>query len=147
MTTKGRHGDSGLIIGRQTMKPIYDFIDKAGAKPFFVWYAPMMPHEPHNPPQRILKKYQADDRPEKLAKYYAMCEWFDETCGQLLDHLDKKKLRDNTLVIFVIDNGWIQATGTKRGAYGWYAPKRQRWKRLLRSIWQALQPMRIPQDD
>src|SRR5437763_2427680 len=24
MTTKGRHGDDGLIIGRQTMKPIYD---------------------------------------------------------------------------------------------------------------------------
>lgn len=123
MTTKGRHGDDGLAIGRKTMKPIYDFIDKTKDKPFFVLYAPMMPHEPHTPPARLLKKYQAKDRPEKLAKYYAMCEWFDETIGELLSYLDKKKLRDNTLIVFVVDNGWIQATGDTRGTYGWYAPK------------------------
>ena len=34
-----------------------------------------------------------------------MCEWFDETCGQLLDHLDEKKLSDNTVVVYVCDNG------------------------------------------
>src|SRR5688572_10067919 len=57
MTTRGRHGDEGLVIGRQTMKPIYDFIAADPSKPFFVWYAPMLPHEPHNPPERLLKKY------------------------------------------------------------------------------------------
>ncbi len=48
----GRHGDEGLQIGRTTMKPVIDFIDEAAAahKPFFLWYAPMMPHSPHNPP-------------------------------------------------------------------------------------------------
>jgi uncharacterized sulfatase len=46
----GRHGDEGLKIGRNTMQPIYDFIERAEGRPFFVWYAPMMPHEPHNPP-------------------------------------------------------------------------------------------------
>src|SRR5262249_48840849 len=100
MTTKGRHGDDGLAIGRKTMKPIYDFIDNAKGKPFFVWYAPMMPHEPHNPPERLLKKYTAKDRPLKLAKYYAMIEWFDETVGELLAHLDRKKLTNDTLVLF-----------------------------------------------
>src|SRR5688572_2185450 len=123
MTTKGRHGDEGLIIGRQTMQPIYDFIAKREGKPFFLWYAPMMPHEPHNPPQRILRKYESPDRPEKLAKYYAMCEWFDETVGQLLDHLDEKGLRENTIVLFVIDNGWIQETGPVRTTRGNFAPK------------------------
>ena len=43
-----------------------------------------------------------------IAKYYAMCEWFDETCGQLLDYLDVQGVRDNTLVVYVTDNGWIQ---------------------------------------
>src|SRR5947208_2897997 len=57
MTVKGRHGDDGLVIGRKTMKPIYDFIEGRKDRPFFVWYAPMMPHEPHNPPERLLKKY------------------------------------------------------------------------------------------
>lgn len=125
MTTKGRHGDEGLVIGRQTMQPIYDFIDSASAdgKPFFVWYAPMLPHEPHNPPQRLREKYVAPGRPEKLAKYYAMCEWFDETCGQLLAYLDRTGRRDDTLVVFVIDNGWIQETGPTRTTRGWFAPK------------------------
>ena len=123
MTTKGRHGDEGLIIGRRTMQPIYDFIASRGGKPFFLWYAPMMPHEPHNPPQRLLQRYQSPDRPEKLAKYYAMCEWFDETVGQLLDHLDQNNLRDDTIVLFVIDNGWIQETGPVRTTRGNFAPK------------------------
>jgi arylsulfatase A-like enzyme len=123
MTTKGRHGEEGLAIGRQTMQPIYDFIDQSGQTPFFIWYAPMLPHEPHNPPERILAKYRAAGRNEKLAKYWAMCEWFDETCGELLGYLDRKGLRDNTLVVFVVDNGWIQETGGVRTTRGNFAPK------------------------
>lgn len=123
MTTKGRHGDDGLIIGRQTLKPIYDFIEADRTKPFFVWYAPMMPHEPHNPPDRYLKKYAVEGRNPKLAKYFAMCEWFDETCGQLMNYLDEKGLRASTLVVFVVDNGWIQETGATRTTRGWFAPK------------------------
>lgn len=106
----GRHGDDGLTIGRQGLKPVFDFMDAAHAegKPFFVWYAPFLPHTPHDPPEHLLKKYRAEGRPESIAKYYAMCEWFDETCGDLLSHLDRTGLRQNTLVAYVTDNGWIQ---------------------------------------
>lgn len=107
MTTKGRHGDDGLVIGRQTMQPIYDFIAADKTKPFFLWYAPMMPHQPHNPPERILQKYRAAGRDARVAAYWAMCEWFDETVGDLLGYLDRSGLRDNTLVVFVVDNGWV----------------------------------------
>jgi uncharacterized sulfatase len=123
MTTHGRHGEEGLVIGRQTMQPIYDFLDADSAKPFFLWYAPMLPHEPHNPPQQYLDKYAVAGRNLKLAKYYAMCEWFDTTCGQLLDELDRRHLRENTLVVFVVDNGWIQETGETRTTRGNFAPK------------------------
>lgn len=126
---RGRHGDVGLTIGRQGMKPVFDFIDSAGDKPFFVWYAPFLPHTPHNPPKRLLDKYTADDRPLALAKYYAMCEWFDETCGQLLDRLDEKKLAEDTLVVFVTDNGWIQRTPETRLPEGWRQPFAPRSKR------------------
>jgi len=106
----GRHGDDGLKIGRDGMEPIFEFVETAveAEKPFFLWYAPFLPHTPHNPPQRLLKKYQEEGRPETIAKYYAMCDWFDETCGQLLDFIDAKGVRDNTLVVYVTDNGWIQ---------------------------------------
>lgn len=107
----GRHGDDGLVIGREGMEPVFDFIDEAVAaeKPFFVWYAPFLPHTPHNPPQRLFDKYKAKGiASDHVARYYAMVEWFDETCGQLLDKLEKEGLTENTLVVYVGDNGWIQ---------------------------------------
>lgn len=106
----GRHGDAGLAIGRESMQPIFDFMDLAQKekKPFFVWYAPMLPHTPHNPPERILAKYRDKTKSLFEAKYAAMVEWFDETCGNLLDQLEKKGLNENTIVVYVTDNGWIQ---------------------------------------
>src|SRR4051794_3804803 len=116
----GRHGDEGLSIGRQGMKPVLDFIDESSARhtPFFVWYAPMMPHSPHTPPARLLDNYKDHAPSLEVAKYWAMCEWFDETCGTLLDHLDQKGLAENTLVVYVCDNGWIQDPEADR-----YAPR------------------------
>jgi arylsulfatase A-like enzyme len=103
-----RHGDVGLNIGRDGMKPITDFLDHATAekKPFLLWYAPFLPHTPHNPPQRLLKKYTQPGRAADVAKYYAMCEWFDETCGTLLGELKRRGLAENTIVIYICDNGW-----------------------------------------
>jgi arylsulfatase A-like enzyme len=37
-----------------------------------------------------------------------MCEWFDITIGQLMDYVDEKGLSENTLFVYVTDNGWIQ---------------------------------------
>jgi uncharacterized sulfatase len=120
VTKGGRHGDAGLAIGRQTMRPALDFIDRAGAagKPFFLWYAPMLPHSPHNPPERLLATYRDRAPTIEVAKYWACVEWFDETCGQLLDHIDARGLAANTLVVYVADNGWIQDPAADR-----YAPR------------------------
>ena len=122
-TRGGRHGDDGLAIGRQGMQPVFEFIDQCqeDEAPFFVWYAPFLPHTPHNPPARLLDKYREKTDSLPIAKYWAMCEWFDETCGQLLDHLQKRKLQENTLVIYVTDNGWINQRNASR-----YAPKSKR---------------------
>ncbi len=116
----GRHGDDGLKIGRDGIQPIKEFVSTAvkEKKPFFLWFAPFLPHTPHNPPQRLLAKYKTGDRPVTIAKYYAMCEWFDESCGELLQTLDQAGVRDNTLVVYVTDNGWIQ-----NPARNGYAPR------------------------
>ncbi len=107
----GRHGDDGLKIGREGLTPIFDFIDHATTekKPFFVWYAPFLPHTPHTPPEHLFKKYKAKGiASDHIARYYAMVEWFDETCGQLFARLEAKGLAHNTLVVYIGDNGWIQ---------------------------------------
>jgi uncharacterized sulfatase len=106
----GRHGDEGLKIGRQGLTEVLTFLDSARAKgkPFYLWYAPMMPHSPHNPPEALLKRYTGKVASLHVARYWAMCEWFDETCGALLKYLDDHKLAENTIVVFICDNGWIQ---------------------------------------
>lgn len=122
-TRSGRHGDEGLKIGRQGMQPIEDFFDSCATDeaPFYLWYAPFLPHTPHNPPARLLEKYKAKTESVPVAKYWAMCEWFDETCGQLLDSLDRRGLAENTIVIYVTDNGWINQIDASR-----YAPRSKR---------------------
>ncbi|MFD2727666.1 sulfatase family protein [Hyunsoonleella rubra] len=106
----GRHGDYGLEIGRKGLDTINSFVDLSlkEKKPFFLWYAPFLPHRPHNPPKRLFEKYKKKTDSEHLAKYWAMCEWFDETCGQLFDMFEEKGLTENTLFVYVCDNGWAQ---------------------------------------
>ncbi|MEM1354146.1 MAG: sulfatase [Planctomycetota bacterium] len=119
----GRHGDEGLVIGREGMDPIPGFIDQAKAedKPFFIWYAPFLPHTPHTPPQRLFDKYKARVDSPHIARYWAMCEWFDESCGELLDLLEQKGVADNTIVLYICDNGWINQPDRQR-----YAPRSKR---------------------
>jgi uncharacterized sulfatase len=119
----GRHGDEGLKIGREGLQPVFDFLDKAKAdgKPFYLWYAPMMPHSPHNPPERLLAKYRDKTPSIHVARYWAMCEWFDEIIGDLLARLEKNGQARDTLVIYLHDNGWIQDPNSPN-----YAPKSKR---------------------
>jgi uncharacterized sulfatase len=103
-----RHGGAGLAIGRDGLAPITKFIASAGDQPWLVWYAPMLPHTPHTPPAGLLQKYLKLAPSEPVARYWACVEWFDRTCGELLNYLDQQKLREHTIVIYLCDNGWIQ---------------------------------------
>lgn len=120
----GRHGDVGLKIGRQGMAEIADFMDHAikEDKPFFVWYAPFLPHTPHNPPERLLKKYTQEGRAADVAKYYAMCDWFDETCGELVKLVDDRDLTKNTVFLYICDNGWAARSTNDKD------PNQKLWK-------------------
>ena len=83
---------------------------KGRKNPFSFGTLPFLPHTPHNPPERLLKKYQQESRPLDQAKYYAMCEWLDDTVGELIGYLDDQGLKENTLVVFTCDNGWSNAS-------------------------------------
>ncbi len=103
-----RHGGAGLTIGREGMEPIYQFVETARQenKPFFIWYAPLLPHDPHNPPERLLEKYRGRGPTRHAEVYHAMVEWLDETCGELDAWLEKKELKENTVILYLADNGW-----------------------------------------
>lgn len=113
--TAGRHGDAGLDIGRKGMQPIYDFIETAKLenKPFFIWHAPFLPHTPHNPSPKRLAKYKGKGPTPAAEKYFAMVDWLDETTGELDQYLEKNGLKENTVILYLADNGWDAARGYK----------------------------------
>ncbi len=121
---RARHGDWGLMTGRvdyvndipapahpipyaNTVKTVTDFINAqvTADQPFFLWYAPFLPHDPFDPPAGLVAEYTALGLNSTDAKYYANIERFDGGVGAILDHLDAKGIADNTIIIMICDNG------------------------------------------
>jgi len=101
------NGDAGLAIGRETMQPIEAFIEDCGSEqPFLIWYAPFLPHTPHDSPERYQQLYDEDSIPEHKRAYYAAITQFDDTVGKLVHMIESRNLARNTLFVFVVDNGF-----------------------------------------
>ncbi|MDF1825721.1 MAG: sulfatase-like hydrolase/transferase [Verrucomicrobiales bacterium] len=109
------NGDAGLQIGRETMKPIEDFIldCERKAAPWMVWYAPYLPHQPHDSPKKFydMAESMPGVKPHEIP-YFASIAQFDETVGDLIDFVEGNANAENTIFVFVSDNGW--APGEKR---------------------------------
>ena len=73
--------------------------------PFFAYVAFHEPHEPVASPPELVDKYREAARNEDEAHYFANVANVDSAVGKLLQALDQRNLRDNTLVIFTSDNG------------------------------------------
>jgi arylsulfatase A-like enzyme len=96
----------GIRIARETMEPLFSFIDDQSEGPFFVWFAPQLPHLPHNPPAKFREPYASLDQAWFTPGYYASITWFDAAVGQLVRHLEERGLRERTLIVYLADNGW-----------------------------------------
>ncbi len=102
------NGDHGLAIGRQTMQPIADFLNEGTDQPFFIWYAPFLPHVPHDSPPEYdeIAAQRPGVKPHELP-YYASIAQFDATVGTLMQLLDQHDRGGHTIFAFVSDNGWV----------------------------------------
>lgn len=91
------------------------------SQPWFLWLAFNAPHAPFHQPPKDLHSYddlpntQADIRRNPLPYYQAMLEALDTEIGRLLDSIPQY-VRDNTIVIFLGDNG--SPNQVTRGFYG-----------------------------
>jgi arylsulfatase A-like enzyme len=74
------------------------------AKPFFLYLAYYAPHVPLVATDEYLARFP-DDMPERRRTGLAMIAAVDDGVGRILDLLEEKKMRDNTLVFFTSDNG------------------------------------------
>jgi uncharacterized sulfatase len=119
-------------FARIDQNKLWQFLDEfAGKQPMFIWWAPMIPHLPHNPPQPFLDAIDenaiyvqpsmpADKQPEfrkEEKKLLAMNSWFDAEFYKLYKNLSDRKLLDNTLFIFMADNGFSYRGASKSTPY------------------------------
>jgi len=80
---------------------VVDVINQEHQQPFFISYWDYAPHNPIDPPARWAQQY-----PDTVeGRYAALVSTLDENVGKILTALDKKGLTDNTIVIFLSDNG------------------------------------------
>jgi arylsulfatase A-like enzyme len=80
-----------------------DFVSASRDRPFFATIAYNAPHTPLEVPPGSLERYRA--LPDATAKVYAMVTNIDDNLGRLFARLDELKLAENTMVIFITDNG------------------------------------------
>lgn len=86
------------------------FIDANKGRPWFFYLTHHTLHGKVSAPTGLVKKYRAQGAPEAghfNATYLAAIEHLDSSVGRLLAALDKRKLRDDTLVVFLSDNGGV----------------------------------------
>ena len=103
----GPYGDFGLTIGREGLRPIADFLDAHGNEPFFLWFAPLLPHFPFDPPDAYRQLARDPGKNVSAMHYYVMVQWLDGVVGELLDMLEQRHLKEDTLVAFIADNGLL----------------------------------------
>jgi len=121
-------GKTARSFVRKGQDKLFEFVDQVGGKqPMFIWWAPLIPHTPHNPPQKYSDLYdfskmpspqyvQGEDKKgwkkrEQLS--YAMEAWLDDGVSQLVDKLKQAGELENTMFVFVIDNGWCNGRVSK----------------------------------
>lgn len=96
-------------LGRKVpLDPVYEFIDAHADQPFFLWFAPMLPHVPHDASEEYRQRYAERGLVPSAIGYYANITRFDDVVGELISHLEDAGLRERTLVVYLADNGWEQ---------------------------------------
>ena len=98
LTEKGYYTN---LIGDDAIK----LIDRQdGKRPFFLYFASLAPHAPFQAPENYLDRYKSIEDKQRRT-YSAMITDLDDQVGRIVAELDKKGLRDNTIILVASDNG------------------------------------------
>ncbi|PQO43259.1 arylsulfatase [Blastopirellula marina] len=83
--------------------------------PFFAYIVTNAPHSPFVAPKENAERFKQLGFDDSAAGFYGMIENIDENLGVLMQKLDDWKLADNTVVIFMSDNGMSGGVSGKKG--------------------------------
>ncbi|UCH34404.1 MAG: sulfatase-like hydrolase/transferase, partial [Armatimonadota bacterium] len=91
-----------------------DFIRDNRGEPFLAYFSTNAPHSPLEVSEEYSAPYVALGLDEKTARVYGMITNIDENVGRVLELLRELDLDDNTIVIFLTDNGPCASQGPER---------------------------------
>ena len=98
---------TGTFLTEALTQEALKALDKAKdyAQPFYLYMSHYAVHVPIDRDPRYFDKYRLKGLSEKEAAYASLIEGMDNSLGQILAWLDRNGERDNTIVIFMSDNG------------------------------------------
>ncbi|MAG13272.1 MAG: sulfatase [Spirochaetales bacterium] len=113
--------EDGSYFPDLVVREVSRFLDVHDARdPFFLYLPFNLPHYPYQPDERFIDIYK--DLPYPRSVYAPMVTTVDDRIGQVLAMLDDKGLRENTLIIYMGDNGHSTESynnwGVEYGAHG-----------------------------
>lgn len=82
-----------------------DFIEQNKKQPFFAYLSYLAPHEPWLAPEKFVNPLVAKGLRPAIANLYGMVNEMDFHIGRLIQYLESENLLDNTILIFMSDNG------------------------------------------
>lgn len=104
------HGQDIYLSEALTREAIHHVEESINSeKPFFLYMAHYAVHTPIQGDDRFLQKYYDLGIDSTEAKYASMVEGMDKSLGDLMDLLEEKEVDDNTIILFMSDNGGLSA--------------------------------------
>lgn len=94
------------------------FIEANKSNPFFCYIAPNAPHGPYNVPMEYYNMYKdlgEDVLADRQKRFYGMITNIDDNFGKLRKSLKDLKIADNTILIYMTDNGTSAGYYNKNG--------------------------------
>lgn len=112
-----KYWGTGTFVTEALTQEAIKALDKAKAleQPFYLYMAHYAVHVPINKDKRFYDKYIKKGMSEKEAAYATLIEGMDKSLGDLLDWLEKNGEADNTVVMFMSDNGGLSQPISRDG--------------------------------
>lgn len=100
------HGQDIFLTEALTLEAKGHVSDAVKAeKPFLLYFAHYAIHAPFNSDPRFAANYQSSGKTPQAQAFATLVEGMDKSLGDLLDHLEALGIAENTLILFLGDNG------------------------------------------
>ncbi|EAZ80486.1 sulfatase [Algoriphagus machipongonensis] len=104
-------------LTREAIKAASKSIEES--KPFYLYMSQYAIHAPWEKDNRYIQKYLDKGLSEHEATYAAMIEGMDKSLGDIMDFLEDSKLVENTIIVFMSDNGAHKQVPQNSPLRGW----------------------------